>query len=153
MAYVDGQRGKFVNLTPPGALVDDASLTVAELDTKGYSYCEFIVILGATDIALTALTLTESDTTASGHANITASIWGTAANHLGTTSTLPSATDDDGFFVYEMDLTKRKRFIDATITVGDGTAGGYYTVIAHLSNGNVSEATAALRGTKEIIRL
>jgi len=150
---INAQLTKLVNLTPPAAIVDDASLAVAELDTLGYDYCEFIVILGATDIALTALTLTESDSAGTGHGNITASIWGTADNHVGSTSTLPSATDDNGFFKYEINLTNRKRYIDATITVGDGTAGGFYTVIAILSRAKESPSTAAQAGCKEIIRI
>jgi len=150
---IAAQQTKKVNLTPPGALVDDASLTVAELDTLGFDYCEILLILGATDIGMTALTLTESDTAGSGHANVTAGIWGTAANHVGTSSTLPSATGDDGIFVFQIDLRKRKRYLDLTATVDDGTAGGYYTVIAILSRAKEAPQTAAEAGCAEILRL
>ncbi|MGB0973235.1 MAG: hypothetical protein ACPGVG_20115, partial [Mycobacterium sp.] len=56
------QCDKFVMVTAPAAIVDNASLTTAEIDTVGYDYARVLVILGATDIAMTALTVTESDT-------------------------------------------------------------------------------------------
>jgi len=149
---IHGQNTKIMNLTPPGALVDNASLTVAELDTLGYDYCEIYLILGATDIAMSALTLLEGDVSGT-VAAVTAGTWGTAANHVGTTSTLPAATDDDKIFKFEIDLTKRKRYLDLTATVGDGTVGGYYTVIAILSRAKDSPQTAAQAGCKEIIRI
>ena len=52
------QNVKLVNLTPPAAIVDDASFTVAELDTKGWDYAQIVVQLGATDTAMTALAVT-----------------------------------------------------------------------------------------------
>jgi hypothetical protein len=147
------QATKFVNLTPPGALVDGASLTVAELDTLNWDYAQIVLILGATDIACTAAILTDGDTSGSGHANIAASNFSGQTNLDGGTAALPTATDDDGFFVWELDLRKRKRYIDATITVGDGTVGGYYTVIAILSRGDNPPTTISGRGCTDIIRI
>lgn len=150
---IHAQDMKFVNLTPPAAIVDDASLTVAELDTKGWDYCQIVLILGATDIGVTAMQITESDVTASGHTAVTGLVWGTSLDIEGATSVLPSATDDNGFHVAEIDLRGRKRFLDATITVGDGTSGGYYTVIAILSRGENVANTNTARGTTQICRV
>lgn len=152
---IHAQNMKLVNLTPPAAIVDNASLTVAELDTIGWDYCQIVLIMGATDIAMTALTVTESDVTASGHVTVVGLDWdaATSPNIEGDASTLPSATDDDGFFIFDIDLTKRKRFLDVTATVGDGTSGGFYTIIAVLSRGENVANTAAARGAKEILRV
>jgi len=147
------QNIKLVNLTPPGALVDDASLTVAELDTLGWDYVTIVLMLGATDIAVTVCKLTESDTSASGHADITGTLYATATDTDGDTSALPTATDDDGFFGWELDLKKRKRYLDATITVGDGTAGGYYTVFAILSKGQQPPVGISARGFAGLLRV
>ena len=147
------QATKFVNLTPPGALVDGASLTVAELDTLGWDYAQILLILGATDIACSAAILTDGDTSGSGHSNITLSNFDGQDDVVGDTAVLPSATDDDGFFLWELDLRKRKRNIDATITVGDGTVGGYYTVIAQLSRGSEPPTSVSGRGCTGIIRI
>ena len=146
------QKQKLVNLTPPAAIVDDASLTVAELDTEGFDRVQIVLIMGATDIACTAAKLTESNAAGSGHADITNSIYGTAADVAGDTSSLPAADDDNGFFVWDVDLRYRKRYIDATITVGDGTAGGFYTVIAILSRGDEAPVGVSERGCAGYIR-
>lgn len=149
---IQAEQGKYVLLTPPAAIKDNSSFTVAELDTLGWDYCEILVILGATDIAFTAITLQEGDVTAT-MSNVTAGTWGTANNHLGVASTLPVATDDNKIFKFELDLRKRKRFIDLTLTIGDGTAGGYAVVLARLSRGEITPYTAAEAGCMEIIRL
>lgn len=144
---------KIVNLTPPALIVDNASLTVAELDTLGYDYCQILVILGATDIAMSALAVTESDTSASGHANVTGLIFGTSTNVAGSTSALPTATDDNDFFEFQIDLRYRKRYLDVTATVGDGTAGAYVTIIAILSRADQPPMTATERGINQILRV
>ena len=150
---IPAQLTKRVNLTPPAAIVDNASFTVAELDTKDWDYCTILVILGATDIAMAALAVTESDTTASGHANVTGLVFGTSTNLAGDTSALPTATDDDDIFAFEIDLRKRKRFLDVTATAGDGSAGTYAAIIAILSRGRIGPNTAAEAGCNQILRV
>lgn len=127
---------KFVSVTPPAAIIDDASATTAEIDTLGFDFLTVVVYLGATDIALTALAVTESDSSGSGHANITGAVYGTSTDVDGNTSSLPSATDDNGFFIVELDLRGRKRYIDVTATVGDGTAGAFVTILGILERGD-----------------
>lgn len=129
------QNVKYVAITPPGALIDNASATTAEVDTLGFAYLTIVAHLGATDIAMTALKVTESDTSGSGHADVTGLVYGTSTDIDGNTSALPSATDDNGFFVFNIDLRGRKRYIDVTATVGDGTTGAYLTIIGILSRG------------------
>lgn len=147
------QNIKLVNLTPPAAIIDDASLTVAELDTLGWDYVTIVLILGATDIAVTVCKLTDADVSATSHADITGTLYGTATDTDGDTSALPTATDDNGFFGWELDLKKRKRYIDAVITVGDGTAGGFYTVIAILSKGQQPPTGISARGFDGLLRV
>jgi len=152
------QNNKYVTVYAPAAIVDNASLTTNVIDTKGYDYCTIIVQLGATDIGITALKVQEDDTTSSGTAltsgaDVTGLVWGTSANHVGTTSTLPSGTNDDTIFVFEVDCRARKRYLDVTFTMGDGSTGGFATIIAVLSRGNNQLTTAAGRGATEILRL
>jgi len=150
---VAAQNCKLVSMTPPAAIVDNASLTVAEVDTIGFDYAKIVVYLGASDIAMTALACTESDTSGSGHSNITGLVFGTSANHVGTTSTLPSATDDNKFFVFDIDLKGRKRYLDVTATIGDGTAGTFAVIWCELSRAEDTPTTAAQRGAAEILRV
>jgi len=143
---------KFVAITPPAAIKDNASWTTAEIDTLGWKRCLIVTHLGATDIAAAALTVTESDTSGSGHANVTGAIWGTSDNIDGSTSALPSASDDDTFQVCDLDLRARKRYLDVTATAGDGTSGTYATIFAILLEPEIAPTTATEYGCDEVLR-
>ena len=146
------QATKFLNITPPAAIVDNASWTTAEIDTLGWDFLQILVIMGATDIAMTALAVTQSDASGSGHANITGLVWGTSTNADGSASVLPSATDDDKIQLAEIDLRGKKRYIDVTGTGGDGSAGAFLCILAILSRAKDAPVTAAERGCDEILR-
>ena len=146
------QMEKLVSITPPAAIYDNASLTTASIDTLGYDYCTIYVYLGATDIAMTALKVQESDTDGN-YADVTGLVFGTSSNTAGSTSTLPSATDDNKFFAFEIDLRGRKRYLDLVATCGDGTAGTYAAAWAVLSRAEEAPNTAAERGCSQILRV
>ena len=143
---------KLVSITPPAVISDNATLTTAEIDTLGWSHLTIIVYEGATDIAMAALSVTQSDTSGSGHANITGLVWGTSTNIDGSTSALPSATDDNLFQVAQIDLKGKKRYIDVTCTTGDGAAGSYVTILGILTRPQVSPTSASEAGANEILR-
>ena len=128
---VEAQNVKYVSITPPAAIIDDATATTAEVDTQGYDYATVVCYLGATDIAMTALAVTESDTSGSGHANVTGLIYGTSSDIVGTTSSLPSASEDNKFFVFQIDLRGRKRHITISF---DGPASSSNYVAAFTLN-------------------
>ena len=143
---------KYVSITPPAAIVDNASFTTSEIDTNGFNHMTVVVYLGATDIAMTALTITESDTTGSGHAAVTGLVWGTSTNIDGSTSALPSATDDNTFQIADIDLRGRQRFIDVTATMGDGTVGGFVTILGILSRASQTPKSISDIGANEVLR-
>jgi len=147
------QATKLAVVISPAAINDNAAWTTNEIDTLGYDYLQIIFFLGATDIAVAALAVQESDTSGSGFANVTGLIVGTSANIAGSTSALPSATDDNKIMLFEIDLRGRKRYIDLSATAGNGTAGSYAAAIAILSRPKISPTTAAERGCDEILRL
>lgn len=149
---IAAQQTKFVSITPPGAIVDAAAYTTASIDTLGWDYCQVGVYLGATDIAMVALAMQESDTDGS-FADITGLVFGTSNQISGSASTLPSATDDNKFFVFDIDLRGRKRYLNLDATAGDGTAGTYLTAFAILSRGKDGPVTAAERGASQILRV
>lgn len=143
---VEAQNKKVIGVTFPVAIVDNASWATVEIDTLGYDYAEFIWILGATDIAMAALKVQESDTSGSGMADVTGAIFGTSNNDTGSASTLPSATDDNKLFSICLDLTKRKRYLDLVATGGDGAAGAFGACVCILSRAEASPNTAAESG-------
>jgi hypothetical protein len=151
---IAAQQDKWVSVTPPAAIVDNASLTTAIIDTKGYAYARIFCYLGATDIAMTALKVQESDDSGmSGAADVTGLVAGTSTNIAGSTSALPSSTDDNKCFVFEIDLRGRKRYLDLVATCGDGAAGTYATCFALLSRAADVPQTATERGFGDILRV
>lgn len=149
---------KLVRVTSPAAIVDNASLACIAVDTRGFKFARYVVYYGGSDIAVAALKVQESDTltdstTLESAADITGAIFGTSANDAGSTSTLPSATDDNKFFTVEIDLRGRKRYLNPVVTGGDGSAGAYFAVWCELYRGEITPTTAAQKGVSQNLRV
>lgn len=138
------QNLKFTAVTPPGAIVDDAAFTTTTYDSKGVDEFAFIIHLGATDIAVAALKLTESDDSGmSGATDVS------GADFSVSPLTLPSATDDNKFFaVFVKAGRNRKRYFDLTFTAGNGSTGTYATVFV-VAVPSIRPDTAAERGLSQ----
>lgn len=133
------QNTNIVSITPPAAIANNTSPATAEIDTKGFRWASIFVHLGATDIALTALKVTHSDTAGSGHADISGADFSVG-------SLLPTATDDNKFWVIHLDLRNKKRYLDLVATIGNGVAGAYLTAWAVLSDAEEAPNSATERG-------
>lgn len=132
---------KFLNVTPPAAIVDNAAFTTATVDTLGAGWVTFLVTLGALDIAVAALKLRESDDSGmSGAADVP------GADFSVSPATLPAADADNNLYAIHVNMLGRKRYLDLTLTGGDGTAGSYATVHAILDRLQQTPLTAADRG-------
>lgn len=144
------QSMKFINIIPPGVIVDDGSYTSTAVDTAGWDHCTFVVTLGASDIAMAALKVQEDEDSAIGSpTDVTGLVFGTSTNDAGATSALPSATDDNKIYICEVDTKHRQRYLDVVATAGNGSTGTYLSAIAILSNGVSSPYTAAQSGLDE----
>jgi hypothetical protein len=144
---INALNEKVVVLTPPGAIVDNAAVTTASLDCLGVGWVTIEVYLGPTDIAVAALKLRESndDGSSDAYADVP------AADFSVSPATLPSATDDNHVFAIQVNMLGRKRYLDLTLTGGDGTAGAYFMVVARLSRMQTTPSTASDRGyTQEL---
>ncbi len=146
------QNVKFLNLIPPVAIKDNAAFVTTEIDTKGYDYATFVVNLGVTDIAMAALKITECATSGGSFTDVTGLDADGDTDTDGATSTLPTATDDGGVFVFEVDLRNTERFLDLSATAGDGSAGTYASGVCILSRAHDVPVTAAERGCLNILR-
>lgn len=137
---------KFLNISPPVAIKDNAAFTTAAIDTKGYDQLTVIVALGATDIALAACKMQESEAS-----DMTGAVDISGLDYNVSPATLPSATDDNNLFAFHIDLRGRKRYLDLVLTAGDGAAGTFATALAILSKPEVSPSSASDRGfTQEL---
>ena len=125
------QNVKVVNFCPPGAVVDAADFTTTAIDTAGFGKCAIFFSLGATDIAMGALKLQQSDDSGmSGAADITGAVYGATG-----APALPSATDDNKVYAFHVSLQGKKRYLDLVATAGNGSVGTYGSGIAVLYNG------------------
>ena len=116
----DLQNVKTVYVTKPGAIVDDAAFTTDTVDTMGFRKARFVVGLGALDIALAALKLQESDASNMSGASDVA-----GADFSVSPLTLPSASDDNKLYAIHVDLRGKKRYMDLSLTGGNGSNGTY----------------------------
>jgi hypothetical protein len=137
--------------------LDNASATTAAIDTVGYDYCEIIVVTGNVPANIAALKVQESDDSGmSGAADVTGLVYGTSTTIDNATSTLPTAASgDDKSRLFQIDLKKRKRYLDLVLTAGDGSGTGTdFAAIAILSRAGESPAdTAAGKGVTEAVRV
>ncbi len=144
-------------VTPPAAIVDNASFVTNVIDTKGFRFCRILLYLGATDIAMTALKVQEADaasdaTTLTSGADIADLVVGTATTDAGGASALPSDTADNSFQAFEIDLRGRKRYLKLIATAGNGAAGTFAAAWAELHRAEKLPITAAEKGCAQVMK-
>jgi hypothetical protein len=127
----------------PAAIVDNASFTTNEIDTVvngvKYNYLTILFSLGATDITMAALKLQSSDTTGASFADLSGFVGGTNFD-------LPTDTDDDKIWLFQVDLRGKERFFDLVATAGNGSTGTYASCVAILSKAAEVPITATGKG-------
>lgn len=135
-------------------VVDNATATSYVIDTLGTVETHFVFTVGASDIAMTTLKVQESDsitdaTTLDTGADITGLVLGTSADPIdGTTSALPSATDDGKHFAFSVKNQGRKRYLQVIAVAGNGTTGVALSCVAYKLT-EEGPATSAERGYSE----
>lgn len=141
------QNIKILPVTSPAAIVDDAAFVTNIIDTKGWDEALFVLQLGATDIAMAALKLTESEDSAmSGAVDIS------GADFSVSPATLPSAGADDTLFGIHVKLGgSRKRYMDLSATGGNGSVGAFASGFVILSKGEASPDSVAERGFNQLL--
>lgn len=147
------QRAKFVQVIAPAAIVDDASFTTNAIDTAGYDYATIVFNLGATDIAMAALKVQESDASGSGYTDIDGLDANGDTTIDGDAAALPSATDDNNVIVFQVDLRGRKRYLDLVATAGNGSTGTYGSAIAILTKGAISATSESAMNAETVLRV
>jgi hypothetical protein len=151
---IHDQYLKVVRLVEPVAIVDNTSWTSQEVDTNGFDYASIVFHLGATDIAMVAMKVRETDTSGTGQADISGADFATATNLDidGSAAALPTADDDNKFWRVDLDLRKRKRYLDVVMTAGDGTTGTYAVAICILGRAGQGPNTSAECGCAQVLR-
>lgn len=115
-------RHRFIH---PAAISDNAAFTSNVLDMLGKTSLTVFVDFGATDIAMAALKLQESDAVSSATA-LTAGTDIPGADFSVLPATLPSSTADNTTVCIVVPWTgARKRYCNLVATSGDGSTGTY----------------------------
>lgn len=136
----DLTKVKTVAITNPAAIVDNAAFTTATIDTIGFSALRIVVQLGALDVALAAFKLRESNASdMTGAADVSGA-------DFSVDGTLPAATDDNKLYAIHVNLRGRKRYLDLSLTGGDGAAGTYANAWADLYRASEAPSDATGRG-------
>lgn len=134
-------------------LKNNGSVTSQAVDCRGFDYATVKAHIGATDIPLTALKVTECDTSGGTYVDVTGLRFGTDTNTAGATSALPGSTDDNKFWAFDCDLRYRKRYIKVVATVGNGSTGANIAVWVELQRAEAAAETASERGYEEVLRI
>jgi hypothetical protein len=137
---IDLQQTKKVQLIWPQARLNNAAVTAASVDRKGFNYAAIRVAIGATDIAFTTFKLQESDdnTTFTDVAGADFSVSPLA---------LPTSSATNTLWEWQVDLRgSRKRYLKPAITVGNGTSGAFVSATAELSRAEQAPATSTAQG-------
>lgn len=133
-------QSKKVQLTWPGSRANNVTVTSASLDRSGYEYAVIRVMLGATDVGLTALKLQESDDNST-----FTDVPGT--DFSVSPLSLPTSSNGNTLWEFQVDLRGgRKRYLKPVITVGNGTLGAFVAVNAELFRAEQTPITAATQG-------
>lgn len=134
-------------------VLDAATATSYIIDTAGIDYVNIDLVLGATDIALTALKVQESDvatnsTTLSSPSDVTGLVYGAVD-----APALPSATDDNKIYSFEINTQGRKRYLQLVVTAGNGAVGA--AVCAKYTASKIGNQTlnAAGKGVAAVLNL
>jgi len=134
---------KFKNVTPPAAIVDNAAFSTATVDLQETDEWAFVVSLGALDIAVAAMKVTESD-----DSGMSGAVDVSGADFSVSPLTLPAATADNNLYLVTGATKGRKRYLDLSLTGGDGAAGSYASVIA-ITVPKIRPSSATLRGVAQ----
>lgn len=141
------QADKAFVVTPPAAIVDNDVFVTNTIDTLGFGELLLIVVLGATDVALAALKLRESES-----ADMSGATDVSGADFSVSPATLPGASDDNNLFMVHVRCGgPRKRYFDLTATGGNGSTGAFLTCVALLSKGKNVPTTNAQRGATQAL--
>jgi len=121
----------------PQARINNAAVTCASVDRRGFDYAVVRLSLGATDVALTALKLQEADDNST-FTDIT------GADFSVSPLALPTSASSDTIWEWQVDLRgTRKRYLRPAITIGNGSLGAFVSVTAELSRAEQAPYNAA----------
>ena len=133
-------QSKKVQSVWPQARINNAAVTCASVDRRGFDYAVVRVAIGATDTGFTAFKLQESDDNTT-FTDIPGTDYSIAP------LTLPSSSNGNTLWEWQVDLRgSRKRYLRPALTVGNGTLGAFVSAEVELFRAEQSPYNATTQG-------
>jgi hypothetical protein len=127
----------------PQARVNNASFSVTSVDRRDFDYATLEVTLGTTDVGLTTFKLQEADDN---------STWtDVAGGDFSVSGVLPSSSNSNTLWAWDINLTGRKRYLRPVITVGAGSLGAFLTAKFKLFRAEQTPYNAASRNLAGVL--
>jgi hypothetical protein len=124
----------------PQARINNAAVTCASVDRRGFDYAVVRVAIGATDVGITALKLQESDDNST-FTDVPGTDYSVAP------LTLPSSANGNTLWEWQVDLRgSRKRYLKPVITIGNGTLGAFVAAEVELFRAEQAPYNASTQG-------
>jgi hypothetical protein len=137
---IDIQQTKKVQTVWPQARINNAAVTCASVDRKGFDYAAVRVAIGATDIGFTTFKLQESDDNTT-FTDIPGGDFSVAP------LALPTNASSNTLWEWQVDLRgSRKRYLRPALTIGNGTSGAFVSATVELSRAEQAPYNAATQG-------
>jgi hypothetical protein len=137
-------QSKKVQLVWPASRVNNAAVTCLSVDRSGFDYAVVRVAIGANDCGYATFKMQESDDNS------------TFTDVPGTDFSisplvLPSTTNGDTLWEWQLDLRGRKRYLKPSLTAGNGSVGAFVSVSAELSRAEQAPFNAAEQGLAGVV--
>lgn len=132
---IEAQNAKYIQALAPISIAGGATATTVEIDTIGFDYAEFLVMLGLVpSTGIATVKVQESDVSGSGQADIT-----------GAGFTAPVDADDGKILGCFLNLARRKRYL-TLVVVNGATNASLAACMVRLSRPEQYPASATARG-------
>lgn len=133
-------QSKKVQSAWPQARINNAAVTCASVDRRGFDYAVARVAIGATDVGFTTFKLQESDD----NSTFTDIV---GADYSIAPLLLPSSSNSNTIWEWQVDLRgSRKRYLRPALTVGNGTSGAFVSAEFELFRAEQAPFNAATQG-------
>jgi hypothetical protein len=137
---IDLQQTKKVQIIWPQARINNAAVTCASVDRKGFEYATIRVAIGATDVAFTTFKLQESDDNTT-FTDIPGGDFSVSP------LSLPTNASGNTLWEWQVDLRgSRKRYLRPALTIGNGSSGAFVSATVELSRAEQAPYNAATQG-------
>jgi hypothetical protein len=136
---IDITPTKKVQLAWPENRYNNTAVTCLSVDRSGFDYAVIRVTIGANDAGFATFKLQESDDDST-FTDVPGSDFSVSP------LTLPSASNGDTLWEWQVDLRGRMRYLKPALTAGNGVAGVFAAVVAELSRAEQAPYTATEQG-------